>query len=320
MVLAALGSMQAQNCGSKACDSKQHGKVIVRLFGETGVDLKHYDGLKTGINRAYLGYQYKFNHDLSAKFLMDFAGGHKNGKYEAFVKNAFLSYTPGQFSLSAGMIGTFQFDTQESYWGHRYIEKSIMDKEKMGSSADLGIKASYMFNDFLKGNIAIINGLGYKNVTTSKYMKYALGFNITPTSNLILKVYGDYRDRNEAEFKESKDPVKLKGQFTASVFAGYKANSLTVGLEYDRQNNHHYIDGADMNAVSGYANYKFNPKWSVFGRVDYTSLDESKKVYALGGVQFNPIKAISLSSNLRYTSIKDGDDDLGLFINVDVNI
>ena len=191
-LLACMGiSVQAQE--TKPEESK--GKAIVQVFGNfnTEFDADNYNyGFE--LERSYLGYEYKLENGLSMKAVMDVGKSSNVDDYHrlAYIKNAMVSWKTGDLTLNGGLISTTQFNFQEKFWGYRYIMKSFQDQYKFGSSADLGISATYKFNDRISADAIIVNGEGYKKIQQNNGLNYGLGLTVNPISNFYVRLYGGF--------------------------------------------------------------------------------------------------------------------------------
>lgn len=143
------------------------GKAIVQMFGNfhsNFVSENNNSGFE--LERSYLGYEYKLGDGLSVKGVMDIGKSSDVTDYQrlVYIKNAMISWKSGNLILNGGLISTTQFNFQEKFWGYRYILKSFQDQYKFGSSADLGISASYKFSNLISADAIIVNGEGYKKI------------------------------------------------------------------------------------------------------------------------------------------------------------
>ena len=95
----------------KTKEKKGEGKVILLSFvnfnyqslaGETKVGF--------GLDRTYMGYEYKFNNGIRIKAVIDFGKPSTIDDYNylAYIKNAFVSWTRKGFTINGGMIQTTQ--------------------------------------------------------------------------------------------------------------------------------------------------------------------------------------------------------------------
>ena len=152
---------QAQEVKSDAPKGKPIVQVFTNFHAGFGED---NDNIGFELDRSYLGYEYNFGKGLSVKAVMDIGMSSDVDDYHriVYIKNAMVSWTTGALTLNGGLISTTQFNFQEKFWGYRYIMKSFQDKYKFGSSADLGISASYKFTDWISADAIVVNGEGYK--------------------------------------------------------------------------------------------------------------------------------------------------------------
>ncbi|MEN8225700.1 MAG: hypothetical protein ABFS05_10115 [Bacteroidota bacterium] len=304
-------------------DFKPHGKPVIKVFAD-------YHSIFTDgeaknafrITRAYVGYQYSFSKNFSAKVVMDF-GDPAFGKFQltAYLKNAYLKYKYNKLTASFGMIGTTGFKVQEDFWGYRYIYKSFQDAYRLNPSADLGLTVKYDFFDFLSADFSLFNGDGYKIIKVDTALKVAGGVTATPLKGLILRVYYDYMKREAPEQ-------------TISVFAGYTFKKIRLGGEYNHQLNHGMIKDKDFSGYSIYSAYQLHKRWSVFARYDnlysekMESTDENPWNFdvdgqlIMAGFDYSPVKGVKLAINYRGWVPTDSDNSLvhGAYLNVEFKL
>lgn len=281
------------------------GKPVITIFGDAGVGFSDGEMSSLGFNldRAYLGYNYDFNNNWSAKVVYDMGKGDDTKLQRiGYVKNAELDYKRGSFSLKIGLTGTSQFNYQEKFWGYRYVAKSFQDLNKWGSSADLGLSAAYKFGSLLSADLSVFNGEGYKKLESDNQLQYALGLTLTPIDGFSFRAYG--------EMKAGKDTAS---QYTASFFAGYKAKAFRIGAEYNIQLNHGFGSGHDIQGLSFYGSGRISDRFEAFARYDYGT-SSSSDAWSYGqngsmillGVDYHNCKLFSISPNVRFTQDADG--------------
>jgi len=286
---------------------KPSGKVFMRVF--TNYHSSFTDGTSASafeIDRAYLGYDFNLSESFSGKINFDIGNPGNGSAFEmtAYVKNAYISYTKNKFSVSFGMISTTQFELQEKGWGNRYIEKSFQDAYKLGSSADLGVRATYNFTNWLSANLIVVNGEGYKKLQADNNFKSGLGLTLTPLKNLTAFAYYDIMGQNET-------------QSTLATFIGYDFGKASVGVEYNQQTNMGYTAGKNLSGASAYAAVIPFKNIKVFGRYDYLTSNtlngetinwnQSKDGnLIIAGIEFQPVKGVKVSPNYRLWNPADG--------------
>jgi len=238
------------------------GKAVVQVFSNfhTGFGSRNDDrGFE--LERSYLGYEYTFTDGLSVKGVMDIGKSSDVSDYHriAYIKNALVQWKYGKLTLSGGLISTTQFNFQEKFWGYRYIMKSFQDQYKFGSSADLGISASFQLADWLSSDVVIVNGEGYKKVQVNDGLCYGLGLTLTPAKGFQIRLYGGL---NESDKDDGKDILNL------AAFAGYKGDGFSLGAEYNYMQHASYQDEADRYGYSVYASADVSEKTALYARYD----------------------------------------------------
>ena len=274
------------------------GKAIVQVFGNfhTGFGADN-DNRGFELERSYLGYEYNLGKGLSIKGVMDVGRSNQVDDYHriAYIKNAMISWKRGNLTLNGGLIPTTQFNFQEKFWGYRYIMKSFQDEYKFGSSADLGISATYRFADWVSADAIIVNGEGYKKIQKNDGLNYGLGLTLTPVKGFQIRLYGGL---NESSEEGKKDIVNM------AAFVGYKHERFTIGAEYNQMWNASYSDNADQNGYSIFASAKLSKLTDIYARYDdLNSKDdwniEKDESAAIIGAQFKLGKYVKIAPNFR---------------------
>ena len=299
-ILACIG-ITAQAQDAKVEDPK--GKAIVQVFGNfhSGFGETNNDrGFE--LERSYLGYEYKLGDGLSVKGVMDIGKSSDVSDYQriAYIKNAMLSWKKGDFTLNGGLISTTQFNFQEKFWGYRYIMKSFQDEYKFGSSADLGLSASYKFADWVSADAIIVNGEGYKKIQKNNGLNYGLGLTLTPVKGFQVRLYGGL---NESGQDGKSDVVNM------AAFAGYKCDRFTIGAEYNHMLNASNTKGNDQFGYSAFASVKVAKNADIYARFDdlYSKNDwniSKDEQAAIIGAQFKLGKYVKVAPNFRMSMPK----------------
>jgi len=276
------------------------------------------------IRRAYFGYKYSYNENFQAYLKLDIGSPNDLSSSSlirryAYFKNAGLKYHKDNFTLNIGITDVLMYTVQEKYWGHRYINKSFMDRFKFGPKADIGLNANYKLNDFISLDFGFYNGEGYKNLQNDNSYRGGLGISIFPIKNLIIRTYGDYTQ-------------KTFSRYTGAIFMGYKyKNKGVFGAEYNYQANYKFHSNENLFGYSVFGSWNLNNKWQYFARFDQINsniLENEDNPWNLDhdgsaittGFQYLIHKGIKASINYQdwvyYTSNLDGHKFL--FINLEV--
>lgn len=274
------------------------GKAIVQVFGNfhTGFGADN-DNRGFELERSYLGYEYNLGKGLLIKGVMDVGRSNQVDDYHriAYIKNAMISWKRGNLTLNGGLIPTTQFNFQEKFWGYRYIMKSFQDEYKFGSSADLGLSATYRFADWVSADAIIVNGEGYKKIQKNDGLNYGLGLTLTPVKGLHIRLYGGL---NESSEEGKKDIVNM------AAFVGYKHERFTIGAEYNQMWNASYSDNADQSGYSIFASAKLSKLTDIYARYDDLNSKDDWNIAkdesaAIIGAQFKLGKYVKIAPNFR---------------------
>lgn len=320
---------------SQETESPETFKASGNAFGKVFFNY-HYDLTKDSekrnsfeLQRTYLGYKYNFSKSISAKITLDGARKSDASSYTVFLKTAQLDWKiANPIKLSVGMIGLKQFDTQEKFWGYRYLFKSFQDEFALGSSADLGVNAEIKIIDNLTANVFVLNGEGYTKVQDNMgRMKAGGNLIYTPVKGLILKGYYDiYGGKEENGAEEAVDTASVH---TIAFFAGYGAKKFRIGGEFDIQyNGTKYNEiAADHNMLGGaiYGTYIINKKFEVFaellvfktnkvGNATETWNYNKDGNVIVAGAQYSPVKGLKMALNYRSFLYDNPDINTGSFI------
>lgn len=239
---------------------------IAEIFTDFHLNLN--DTSKTtgfSLERAYLGLNFlpEDNHFSSTIIINagkpeDLAPGSEPRRY-AYIREASISYSTEKLKLNFGITGTRLFNFQQKFWEKRYIANTYQSLNGYGFVADLGISLDYQINDILKVDMTVMNGEGYSNIQLDNSIRTAAGFTITPASYLAFRLYGDITR------------VENLWQPMFIGFAGFKNNTLTIGVEMTYKSNLDLIRGHHDWGLSGTGAVNLTEKTEVFARYDHST-------------------------------------------------
>ena len=280
------------------------------------------------INRVYLTGDFGLSQKFSSRFRLetDQIGnggetdpGTKNGpktEFGVMVKDAWLKWQ-NIFSgsdLIFGISPTPAFDVSEGAWGHRYLEKTIMDLDHIVGSRDMGIDLKGKFDE--KGSVKYWLKIGNNSGNSpeaNKYKRYYGMLEFDPSSSLLITVYGDY-----ASASQIVDPfdntAKDNSSFVGAAFVNFKQKgSFSIGIEGFISSTQNKITSTtaaakslSANGISVWAYVDLSETVQIVGRFDTfdpnsdTSNDGTSLIIA--GIQFNPIKTVSVTPNVEVFS------------------
>jgi hypothetical protein len=241
------------------------GKPITEIFTDFHLNLNDTSG-HTGfsINRAYFGYQFNPDDKFSGKIILnicspeDLAPGSIPHRY-SFFREASLSWSDGELSVTGGITGTRMFQFQQTFWGKRYVANTYQSLNGYGLVADLGVVVEYKFNDIVTADYTLMNGEGYSEIQLDNSLKNSLGMTITPNSNVAIRLYTDIIRKNGI------------WQQLAIAFVGFKNDRLTIGGEISFKSNTDLIKGHHLYGLSTTGGVNLTKKTEFFMRYDYAA-------------------------------------------------
>lgn len=271
------------------------------------------------LTRVYLGYQYQFNENFSAKVNLD-VGNPGTGDFEltAYVKNAYLQYNAHNLTLNFGMISTTQFKIQEQHWGYRYLQKSFQDEYDFNSSADLGVSLAYKFSESISADLIVANGEGYKRLQADSALRTGFGITLHPLQPFTARVYYDFI---------SKDYT----QSSMAAFVGYRGRGFSLGAEYNKQFNVNFEKDREWSGTSFYATVNPTLRLKLFARYDRLTSNtlsgeanrwnhSQDERMVIAGVEYAPIKGVKLAPNYQRRIPDDNNQPVSstIFLNCEV--
>ncbi|MCT4614354.1 MAG: hypothetical protein N4A49_05725 [Marinifilaceae bacterium] len=310
-------------------------KPIIHLFSESSYSIEE-DYYNNKINRAHIGFTYKFNNKWFAKIIIDRGKPSKskgstitklNGEqvnidtkinegatYTMFLKFASLTWKPtDNIKIKTGAILQNHYITQEKFWGNRFVCQTFQDLYWKIPSSDLGIIGFWNLNKNLNLDLAITNGEGSR-VNQDKYgkIKLAGGATIKTQENFKLRLY--YHN------KKTGDKNKTTEQMYSVFFGLGEGKKFKIGVEYNYMKNLNYLKNIDSYGYSIFSNYKTSNKSNIFIRFDgiyYENIsDEYDNIYLnanrlICGYKYSPVKNLNLSLNYnRYYTSKNHDKSI----------
>jgi hypothetical protein len=271
--------------------------------------------------RIYITTDYSISDNFSSRFRLeaDQSSGSltAGGKVGVMVKDAWLKWK-NIFSgsdLIFGISPTPAYDVSEGAWGHRYLEKTIMDLDGIVPSRDFGIDLKGKFDE--KGTakywVKIGNNSG-NSPESNKYKRFYGLLEFDPSPDFLITVYGDYAS-NPQKYDPYTTDMKGNSAFVGAAFLNYKQKgSFSLGVEGYLKSQQNNIPNSDSTAltsqngfgVSLWAYVNFTETIQLVARYDTmdpnTSMDNDGRGLILAGLQFNPVKNVSITPNVEVTT------------------
>src|SRR5574337_921655 len=187
-------------------------------------------GYGIDVKRFYLGMDHGFDDIWSANLTTDFNYLKTDSETQLFVKKAFVQAKLSQaatFRLGSADMPWIPFD--ESIYGYRFVENTLIDRLHFGNSADWGV---HFFgrsdNNFASYAVSAVEGGGYRNPTRSKAMDFEGRVAIEPVDGLIIAVGGYSGELGQ----DTATTPALNTATRADVLIAWKTARLTLGAEY----------------------------------------------------------------------------------------
>ena len=268
------------------------------------------NGTQTELKRFYIGVDHKFNDVFSANITTDFRYGANGTSNDVlvYVKKAFLqAKLDPAFTVRVGAADLPWVPFDEGLYGYRFVENTLIDRTKFGTSSDWGIHVlGSVGKGLLSYQVSAINGAGYKTLSRSSNTIDLEGrVSVNPIKPITLAV-GGYSGKLG---KSAENGASTRRATRFNALAAYTDNRIRAGVEY-----FHAKNWANVIAVSGglptprdeadgwsaFGSFAFNPKMAIFGRYDWVkptghTNPDLKDHYFNVGFNYKPIKEIDLA-------------------------
>ena len=265
-------------------------------------------GFAFDIKRFYLGVDHKFNDQWSMNLTTDFQYSSAISSTEVYLKKAYIQYKLSDaFVLRAGAADLPWVPFAENYYGMRYIENTLTDRLKFGTSADWGVHAGgKLAGGAVEYAVAALNGNGYKNPSRSKGLDFEGRLSFAPTEQTVIGV-GAY---SGTLGKEKQTVNALHTANRVDFLAAYMSGNTRLGVEYFQANNWNNVTSVASDKASGWSlwgSVGLNDKGvTLFGRYDNTdvskTLDPSlqDRYYSIG-VEWPVAPGVKLATVYKHT-------------------
>ncbi|MEO6799314.1 MAG: porin [Rhodanobacter sp.] len=258
----------------------------------TGIDVK----------RFYLSVTHQFDDIWSANLTTDFNYVSNDGETNLFVKKA---YVQGKFDqvavLRIGSADMPWIPFVENYYGYRYVEPTLTDRNKYANSADWGINLSGDLGQgkYLNYSVSAVNGNGYRNPGRSGSVDVEGRVGFVPFKGMVLAVGGYTGDRGQD--LENINTVHTAQRF--DVLAAYAGPGFRAGGEYFSARSWNNVLTPLADKADGYSfwgSVNLPARFSLFARYDHTSPSKdinpsAKDDYYNAGVQYDVNKGFQLA-------------------------
>lgn len=263
------------------------------------------NGMQAELKRFYLTVDHRFSDVFSANLTTDFRYG-TNGLSKddtLYVKKAYLQATLApELFVRVGSADLPWVPFVESVYGYRYVENTLIDRTKYGTSADWGVHVGGTFGGGLVSYaVSAVNGAGYKTLSRSSDTIDLEGrISAQPIKNVVFALGGYTGKLGKSADGQANTPHRAK-RFDA--LAAYAGKTVRVGVEYFKAWDWNNVTTPQSDVSSGWSafgSYAFTPKLNVFGRYDWVNPNQKtnrplKENYFNVGLGYQPVKNVDLA-------------------------
>lgn len=264
-------------------------------------------GTQTELKRFYVGIDHKFDSTLSANVTTDFRYG-SNGTSKdvlAYVKKAYIQakFAP-EFFVRVGSADLPWVPFSESLYGYRFVENTLIDRTKFGTSADWGVHVGGTFGDnVVSYAVSAVNGAGYKTLSrNSDTIDLEGRLSVNPVKNVVFAVggYTGKLGKSAANLPETATPHRATRW---NALAAYTNSRVRIGVEYfnaTNWNNVTTVASDKSDGWSAFGSFAFTPRISAFGRYDWVhpaklTNPALKDHYFNVGLNYKPIGPLDIA-------------------------
>lgn len=312
----------------------QGGKISGYMFGDYFYNAVRDTGLSSLSNVANGGKQdlngfqlrrvyFTYDNDISENFTSRFrleadqTANTSDGKVGVFVKDAYLTWKNifNGSDLTFGIQPTMVIENADADWGHRFLEKTILDLRGIVSSRDiaLSLKGKFDSDGVFKYWVMIGDGSGNKP-ETDKYKRFYAHLQYNPVKNLSVTLYGDLKSKpavTDPQSNSTANSTLSNNDLTYALLLGYKEkDNFSVGAEVFLNTTQNGIRSSsivkDRNGigVSFFGSYNFSQQLSAVGRFDYfdpntnTDFKGDSRNWFIFSLNYKPVDKITISPNV----------------------
>jgi hypothetical protein len=299
---------------STSISGKVYANVSSINHESDGVD-QGDNGTQAELKRFYLGVDHKFDDVFSANLTTDFRYN-ANGTTKdvlVYVKKAYVqAKLAPEFVVRVGAADLPWIPFSESIYGYRFVENTLIDRTKYGTSSDWGV---HIGGSFAGGRVSYaasaVNGAGYKTLSrSSNTIDLEARVSANPIKNITLAV-GGYTGK----LGKSSDVTDTEHRATRwNALAAYTDKRIRAGVEYFQAKNWNNVTTVASDKSSGWSafgSFAFTPKLAVFGRYDWVKPNEDTNhalndIYFNVGLDYKPIKDVDLALVYKRDRAKNG--------------
>ena len=263
------------------------------------------NGTEAELKRFYIGVDHKFNNVFSANLTTDFRYGTNGTSNDVliYVKKAyFQAKLDPAFTVRVGAADLPWVPFVEGIYGYRFIENTLIDRTKFGTSSDWGVHVLGTLgpNNLVSYQVSAINGSGYKTLArNSDTIDLEGRVSVTPIKPITLAL-GGYTGKLG---KSSDNGASTHRATRFNALAAYTDKRIRAGVEYfaaKNWNNVNTVATDKSNGWSAFGSFAFTPKIAAFGRYDWVKPNREtnsalKDHYFNVGLDYKPLPPLDVA-------------------------
>jgi hypothetical protein len=295
--------------------------------GNTGLNLTGNgghppNGTNFDIKRFYVSVDHNFNSMFSGDITTDVTYDSSVGATQIYIKKAYLQ---AKFSnalivrLGAADLPWVPFD--EDTYGYRYVENTLIDRAKFGTSADWGIHALGTLpigKATLGYQVSAINGMGYKKPGFIGGVNRSEGVDFEGRINLnyngFVAAIGGYDGKLGQDFS---GVTTFHNAERFDALLAYSNKMFRIGGEYMWANADvassqiTTVRADDSEGWEIFGNVNLTPQIAVFGRYDWVKPRKATAPTLVNnyyniGIQYEPVKIVDFALVYKHDTIDHG--------------
>ncbi|WP_293458359.1 hypothetical protein [Phenylobacterium sp.] len=291
-----------------------------KVSGRMYFDLSHVDVERDGANvapsgtgfdikRFYVGVDHRFDDTFSANVTTDVQYNDAEGLTQVYIKKAYLqAKVADALTVRLGSADLPWVPFAEDVYGYRFVENTVADRDKFGTSADWGVHAFGKLG-MVDYAVSAINGAGYKSPTRSKSVDFE-GRLSTTVDHFTFGV-GGYTGKLG---KDKQGVVTYHRAERLDAIAAYRTDRFRVGAEYfaaRNWNNVTTVAGDKSDGYSLFGSFNITPQVAAFGRYDRVrtardTVPGRKDSYFNLGLNYEPAKIVDLALVYKRDKVDNG--------------
>ena len=269
------------------------------------------------VRRARLHYEHYFNEDFTGNFGIELNDVTKiDNKVSFMVYDAQFEWknvVPNS-SIIFGLMPapTFVWGLSETLYGYRSLEKTIADKNKIGTALEIGAMLRGKFNKegTFGYTVMLGNGKG-SSAEVSKFPKFYGSVYAKFLENFTAEAYFDYQNSYNEQYR-----------MTFKSVIAYKSKEMTFMFEPFFQNRNNAVKLSDQQNPTGFSlsgkvnlfkrkDIERTEALNVFARYDYFDPDSNngtngfRENFIIAGLDFLPFKNFHIMPNVWINTYKD---------------